>query len=90
MSACVLEQEDALDLNHSIAASIGHTPLIRLRNSPRGLPAGVIHLRVVRVTRAGKRITTNRTYYPCGHRVRTRGHGRSRRGGRRVRGRGGR
>jgi len=41
MSACVLEQEDQLDSAHSLAASIGHTPLLRLRNSARGLPAGV-------------------------------------------------
>ncbi|HEV3230435.1 MAG TPA: hypothetical protein VGY97_13245 [Solirubrobacteraceae bacterium] len=46
----------------------------------RRLPAGVIRLRVVRVTRAGKRITTTRTYYPCGPHGRTRAHGKRRPG----------
>lgn len=41
MSACVLEQTEDLKPIHSIEASIGHTPLIRLRQSARDLPAGV-------------------------------------------------
>jgi S-sulfo-L-cysteine synthase (O-acetyl-L-serine-dependent) len=41
MSACVIEQTEDLNTVHSIEASIGHTPLIRLRQSARDLPAGV-------------------------------------------------
>ena len=41
MSACVLEQTEDLKTVNSIEASIGHTPLIRLRRSARDLPEGV-------------------------------------------------
>ena len=41
MSACVLEKAEDLNTVHSIEASIGQTPLIRLRHSARELPAGV-------------------------------------------------
>jgi cysteine synthase B len=41
MSACTLVQPNDLSTDHSIEASIGQTPLIRLRQSALDLPAGV-------------------------------------------------
>ena len=41
MSACLVEQSEELNTVHAIEASIGHTPLIRLRRAARSLPEGV-------------------------------------------------
>src|SRR5207245_5076906 len=41
MSTCVLEQADSVIHDQSIEASIGRTPLIRLRRVTRDLPAGI-------------------------------------------------
>ena|SRR5450432_4050745 len=41
MSACVVEPAEDQNTIHSIEASIGRTPLIRLRHCARGLPEGV-------------------------------------------------